>query len=184
MKQWISDFYVRLRKMNWVTFDHFQFLLLSSFHLHFHSLWLSVHNYFPLFIKFGVVKTESKRDGGDSSHPTTRALATLVPPPGRISSPQLSHTLTAFITGEEYWLPFTRGRITSFVSLKARISLGFEVEVSLVHVSLAPFLPSQKEKKKMDKNDVIAAGRKDIQCQTRKWDAFLLCLIQWLWTVL
>ena len=123
MKQWIKDFYASLRKMHWVTFDHFQFLLLSSFHPHFHSLWSSVHNYFPLFIRFGVAKVEIEEN-------VMVVIAAIQWPE---SLPSLCHLQeeslhdsfptpsVALITGAEYWLPFTRGGVTSLVSLKAGI---------------------------------------------------------------
>jgi hypothetical protein len=75
-------------------------------------------------------------------------------------------------------MSFIRGRITSFVSLQAGIYflLNFEVKVSPAHLYvLIPTL--QKGKQKVDINDVSAAGRKDVGCQSRKWRPFLLYLI-------
>lgn len=57
-------------------------------------------------------------------------------------------------------LPFTRGEVHSFVSLQAAISLGFQTEISLAHLSLLTLvLPKEKAK---DKDDVNVGDRKDV----------------------
>lgn len=71
------------------------------------------------------------------------------------------------ITGAEFLTAFCKKGVSPFVSLQAEISLSFEIEVSLAHLSFLHPCPP-KGKTKIDKNDVIAAGRKDVRCQSRK----------------
>lgn len=99
-------------------------------------------------------------DGGDSSHPIPRVLAFF----DHLWEESLCGSFPS-LPGPHHCrkaglLPFTRGGVHSFVSLQAAISLGFQTEISLAHLSLLTLvLPKGKAK---DKDDVNVGDRKDV----------------------